>query len=74
MQYTIICDVVNSSDITLSSTNSVVCNGSLQVIEYSPSLGDLSPTQLTDLFGYTVWILSFAFLFRFVHDFILNKR
>ena len=55
MKYLIVCDVSSSSDIsikTISSQDVISCPvGTLQVIEYSPSISELSSSDRADLVG-----------------------
>jgi hypothetical protein len=62
-RFYITCDVDNSADIYLTTTGYLKCSpGTLQVIEYKPSLSDLDQSQANELVGATALIFGVAWV------------
>lgn len=77
-RYSISCEVDSSDKIYLSTglnSDYVVCEGgSLQVVEFQPTLANLTEIELLQLFGATLLIFGLAFVLRLVVDQLLNRR
>jgi hypothetical protein len=73
MKYSLICDVADISEISQGASGEIICQGSLSVVEYSPTLSDLSMSEVEGLLAAVLLLFSISFVFRFVYNQILNK-
>lgn len=53
MQYLMVCEVANSSDVFLRRNGNLVCQGELLIIEYQPNFDftQVDPTLIVQYFG-----------------------
>jgi len=77
-KYQIVCEVQQSSDIFIEPDRSgdyVVCDGGIiQLIEYQPTLGDLSLTEVSELISGAILVFAIAFIFREIYQFIKDTQ
>jgi len=74
MKYLLVCNTSKSANIHLTSSGSVKCiNSQIQVVSYSPNLGQLNNSQVLELFGATIFLFALAFVFKVLRQFLFNR-